>query len=151
MSFQENCFYCERNENFRSLLFEICELPMSKAFLCKDQTLPGRCTIMYKEHCKELYEIPKENRDSFMDDVCALAETIQELFGAEKINWAIYGDEVQHVHFTLCPKYKGKLGWGRPFVLFPDEQDKIILTDEEYRDRMSLIRKTVCGKRGIFE
>lgn len=54
-----------------------------------------------------------------------------------------------HVHYTLCPKYKGRLGWGGPFVLFPEEKDKIILTDEQYRERMELIRKAVMKKRGI--
>lgn len=142
-----SCFYCDRNEEFRKVLFEICDLPASKIFLCRDQTLPGRCTIMYKEHIEELYRIPKADRDIFMDDVCALAETITELFGAEKINYAIYGDEVRHVHFTLCPKYREKLNWGKPFVLFPEEKDLVILTEEEYRQRMELIRKAVRAKR----
>ena len=88
-------------------------------------------------------------RDRIMDDVCALAETILELFGADKINYAIYGDEVSHVHFTLCPKYKGKLGWGGPFILFPQESDKIILSVSEYTERIELISKTVKTKRGL--
>ena len=104
---------------------------------------------MYKEHYNEIYEIPKADRDEFMDDVCALAQTIKELFGADKINYAIYGDEVTHVHYTICPKYKGKLGWGGPFVLFPEEKDKITLTEEEYKERMKLIGDTVMAKRGV--
>ena len=145
----KGCYYCDQDEGFRSLLFKICDLKASTVFLCKDQTLPGRCTIMFRDHYNELYEIPKEERDAFMDDVCALAQTIKELFGADKINYAIYGDEVPHVHFTLCPKYKGRLGWGGPFVLFPQEQDKITLTDDQYRERMEQIGAAVMEKRGI--
>lgn len=144
-----HCFYCDQEEEFQKVLFKICDLKASSIFLCKDQTLPGRCTIMYKDHYDEIYQIPKEDRDEYMDDVCALAETIQELFGADKINYAIYGDEVTHVHYTLCPKYKGKLGWGKPFILFPDEADRITLTDNEYKERMELIKKTVKMKRGM--
>jgi diadenosine tetraphosphate (Ap4A) HIT family hydrolase len=145
----KGCYYCDQDEEFRKLLFKICDLKASSVFLCKDQTLPGRCTIMYKEHYEELYEIPKKDRDEFMDDVCALAATITKLFGAEKINYAIYGDEVRHVHFTLCPKYRGKLGWGKPFVLFPDEKDKVVLTEDEYKERMDLIRNELFKVRGI--
>lgn len=145
----KGCYYCDQDEGFRSLLFKICDLKASSIFLCKDQTLPGRCTIMFKEHYNELYEIPKEERDMFIDDVCALAQTIKELFGADKINYAIYGDEVSHVHYTICPKYRGKLGWGEPFVLFPAEKDKVTLTDEEYRERMELIKNAVMKKRGL--
>ncbi|MCD7906926.1 MAG: HIT family protein [Clostridium sp.] len=142
-------YYCDQDEGFRSLLFKICDLKASSVFLCKDQTLPGRCTIMFKDHYNELFEILKEERDEYMDDVCALAQTIKELFGADKINYAIYGDEVTHVHYTLCPKYRGKLGWGGPFVLFPEEKDKITLTDEQYRERMERIGAAVMEKRGI--
>ena len=144
----DKCFYCERDAEFQSKLFEICDLKTSKIFLCKDQTLPGRCTIMFHEHYDELFEIPKAERDVYIDDVCALAETIKELFGANKINYAIYGDEVSHVHFTLAPKYRGKIGFGGQFVLFPD--DPIFLKDKEYKERMALIGKTVKEKRGII-
>lgn len=149
MKKKEGCYYCEQNENFRSLLFRICDLKASTVFLCRDQTLPGRCTIMFKDHYDEIFQIPKEEREEFVDDMCALAETIKELFGADKINYGIYGDEVTHVHVTVCPKYRGKLGWGGPFVLFPEEKDKVTLTDEEYTERMELIRKAVTAKRGV--
>lgn len=143
------CYYCDRDEGFRELLFEICDLKASKIFLCKDQTLPGRCTIMFKDHYEEIYEIPKAERDLYMDDVCALAETIKELFGADKINYGIYGDTCRHVHYTICPKYEGKLGWGTTFVMFPDPSERVYLTDEEYEERKALIKKTVCAKLEI--
>ena len=84
MKKKEGCYYCEQNENFRSLLFRICDLKASTVFLCRDQTLPGRCTIMFKDHNDESFQIPKEEREEFVDDMCALAETIRELFGADK-------------------------------------------------------------------
>ena len=89
---QNGCYYCDRDEGFQELLFYVCDLKASKVFLCKDQTLPGRCTIMYKDHYEEIFQIPKAERALYMDDVCALAETIKELFGADKINYGIYGD-----------------------------------------------------------
>lgn len=144
----KGCYYCDRDEGFRELLFEVCELRASRVFLCKDQTLAGRCTIMYKEHYEEIFEIPKADRDLYMDDVCLLAETINELFHPDKINYGIYGDECRHVHYTICPKYRGKLGWGKPFVLFPDPSERIYLTDEEYKERINLLRAALLGKLG---
>ena len=149
MNKKAGCFYCERDANFRSLLFEMGDLRASKVFLCKDQTLPGRCTIMFEEHYDEIFQIPEDRRNVYMGDVCALAQTLKELFGADKINYAIYGDEVTHVHFTVCPKYRGKLAWGKPFILFPDEDVKVYLTDKEYKERMDLIYKTVRAKLGL--
>ena len=147
MKFQKGCYYCERDEAFRELLYEFCDLRISKVFLCKDQTLPGRCTIMFNGgHYEEIYDIPKAERDLFMDDVCTLAQTIQELFGADKINYAIYGDACRHVHYTICPKYEGKLGWGTPFVLFPDPEVRVYLTPEAYEERMAMMKKALLAK-----
>lgn len=145
----QGCYYCDRDEAFRELLFEICDLKASKIFLCKDQTLPGRCTIMFKDHYEEIYEIPKADRDAYMDDVCALAETIKELFHPDKINYGIYGDTCRHVHYTICPKYEGKLGWGTPFIMFPDPSERIYLSEGEYAQRMDLICRTVRAKLGL--
>ena len=103
---------------------------------------------MYKDHYEEIFEIPKAERDLYMDDVCLLAETINELFHPDKINYGIYGDECRHVHYTICPKYKGKLGWGKPFVLFPDPAERIYLTDEEYEERINLLRTALLRKSG---
>ena len=38
---------------------------------------------------------------------------------------------------------------GRSLVLFPEDKDKVTLTDEEYTERMELIRKAVTAKRGV--
>ena len=69
MEKQKGCYYCERDRSFQELLFEVCDLKISKVFFCKDQTLPGRCTIMFRNHYEELYEIPRALRNEFMEDV----------------------------------------------------------------------------------
>lgn len=147
MKKQAGCYYCDRDKDFRELLFELCDLKVSKVFFCKDQTLPGRCTIMYRDHVEELYEIPEPERSEYIADVCALAQTIRELYGADKINYGIYGDEVRHVHFTVCPKYRDKLGWGRPFEMFPEH--RVFLTPEEYTAEMARLKDALLKRRGM--
>ncbi|HRX59029.1 MAG TPA: HIT family protein [Eubacteriales bacterium] len=144
---EKGCYYCERGEDFQELLFELCDLKVSKVFFCKDQTLPGRCTIMYKDHYEEIYQIPKAERDVYLDDVCALAETIKELYSPDKINYGIYGDTVRHVHVTVCPKYKDKIGWGRPFEMFPE--NRVFLTEEACRVQMERLKMALLKRRGI--
>lgn len=141
---KKGCYYCERDEAFQELLFYVCDLRAAKVFFCKDQTLPGRCTIMFKDHYEELFQIPKEERDLFMDDVCLLALTIDELYHPDKINYGIYGDECRHVHYTVCPKYRGKLGWGRPFEMFPEH--RVFLTQAEYDEQMQTLRLALDAK-----
>lgn len=45
-----------------------------------------------------------------------------------------------------CDRDEGKLGWGRPFILFPDPKDRIYLTEEEYAQRMDLLRGALQAK-----
>ncbi len=146
----EKCPYCDRDGRFRSLLFEVCRLRVSTVFLCKDQTLPGRCTIMYRDHCAELCDVPEEERNWFMQDVCDLQEALIELFRPDKLNTAYYGDLCRHVHFTVCPKYRDRLGWGGPFVNFPSESDMICLSEKEYLERITQIRTCLMKKAGIY-
>ena len=143
----DKCQYCDRDERFKSLFFEVCELTVSTVFLCKDQTLPGRCTIMYKDHINELYQIPEDKREQYIKDICALEEALMEIFHPDKLNMAYYGDKCNHVHFTICPKYEDKLGWGEAFFTFPPEEERVFLTDAQYKQRIEQIKSIVLEKR----
>lgn len=102
---------------------------------------------MFKDHYEELFQIPKAERDLFLDDVCLLAQTIDALYHPDKINYGIYGDECRHVHFTVCPKYRGKLGWGRPFEMFPEH--RVFLMQQEYDAQMQTLRLAL--EKGLRE
>lgn len=147
MSRHDSCIYCEENKTLFEVLIKVCSLEQSNVYLCKDQTLPGRCVIACKEHYDEIFLIPKKQRDSFMDEVCLLAGTIKELFGAAKINYGMYGDKLSHVHFTLCPKFPDKLGWGKPFIMYPDAGEMVTLSENEYQQRAEKIRSSLMANK----
>lgn len=102
---------------------------------------------MYKDHINELYQIPEVKREQYIKDICALEEALMEIFHPDKLNMAYYGDNCNHVHFTICPKYEDKLGWGEAFVVFPPEKEREFLTDEQYEQRIEQIKRIVLKKR----
>lgn len=74
-----------------------------------------------------------------MDDVARTASAIQRAVGAEKINYAIYGDLMPHVHFHLVPKRPGAPDWGGPFRMDAPVTE---LPEEEMRAlRAALLRE----------
>ena len=50
-----------------------------------------------------------------MGDVALTSEVLQVIFCPDKINYAIYGDIVNHFHMHIVPKYKDKKNWGSPY------------------------------------
>lgn len=92
--------------------------------------------MAYNGHVNELFELPVEERNAFMDDVCKVAETIQKVFSPEKINYGAYSDKLPHLHFHIVPKYVDGYTFGSTFEMNPQ---KVYLTDEEYAAIIELL------------
>ena len=88
------CIYCHEESEFRrSIMEELCTLPYSTVYVFRSQTYYGRCVVAFRlRHVNELFELTAEERHGYMDDVARTASVIQRAVGAEKINYAIYGD-----------------------------------------------------------
>ncbi len=127
---KRECFYCVQDKEMHSLMIEIAQLRTSTLYLNRDQTHRGRCIIAFNKHIEELYHLSEDQRRQFMEDVAEAAQIINTTFKPDKINYAIYGDLVSHLHFHLVPKYKGAPEWGEAFINSP--ACRRTLTDSEY-------------------
>ncbi len=134
----ENCLYCQRNQTQKDLMIEICDLSVSTVFLFKEQTYKGRCVVAYKDHNVELFELNDADLLAFMKDVNKVAAAMKKAFGPEKINYGAYSDKLKHLHIHLAPKYIDGADFGGTFVMNPQ---KVYLSDEEYADIISKIKK----------
>ena len=135
------CIYCHEESEFRrSIMEELCTLPYSTVYVFRSQTYYGRCVVAFRlRHVNELFELTAEERHGYMDDVARTASAIQRAVGAEKINYAIYGDLMPHVHFHLVPKRPGAPDWGGPFRMDAPVTE---LPEEEMRAlRAALLRE----------
>jgi len=126
-----DCLYCQRNELQKSLMIEMCDLKASTLFLFKEQSLPGRCVVAYKDHVKELFELSVSDRNDFMEDVCRVAAAMQKAFSPAKINYGAYSDKLPHLHFHLVPKYEDGLSYGGTFEMNPQNT---YLSEAEYAE-----------------
>ncbi len=132
MSFDNNCFYCAKDQRLEDLMIKVCDLEASTLYLFKEQTYRGRCLVAYKEHVNELFELSDEDRNVFVKDVARVAKAMKEAFGAHKINYGAYSDKLPHLHFHLIPKYEDGPGFGGTFEMMPNP--KVLLTDAEYAE-----------------
>ena len=127
----QDCHYCAEGELLAPIGVKICELPMSKVILFREQSHKGRLIVACKKHVDDITNLTPEERHQFIDDVNKVAEAMHKAFNPDKINFGAYGDTMHHLHFHLVPKYKDGYEWGGIFAMNPHEND---LTDEQLKE-----------------
>ena len=126
---QNECFYCSKNEHlFENRIF-VKQMRCSILYLTKDQHYLGRCILAFDQHKREVYDLTAQELNSYSLDLVDAARALQDVFHFDKLNYAVYGDEMPHLNIHLVPKYKQTSGWGHPFRL---DQPKIYLEENRY-------------------
>ena len=123
----EPCFYCEKNDKLDNLMIHICELSGSNLYFNLNQSHLGRVIVVSKVHVKEMFELSKSEREYFIEDVSLTSKVIQSVFAPNKINYAIFGDIVNHFHMHIVPKYRGKKSWSEPY----NDQAPVFLSHDQ--------------------
>lgn len=119
-------------------MIKIGDLEVSQLFLFKEQSYPGRCNVVYRDHGVDFHELSDEQRNAFMKDVATVGKAITSAFHPDKINYGSYADTLSHLHVHIVPKYREGYGFGSVFEMNPQ---KVALSDEEYAE---LIRKILA-------
>ena len=141
MNFDNECFYCEKDEKLTNLMIEICKLEASTVYLFKEQTYKGRCVVAYNDHKSEIFNLDDEERSQYMKDVARVAGALNKAFSPDKINYGAYADTMTHLHFHIVPKYKDGPSFGGTFEMSP--KNKVLLKDEEYNQLISKIKENL--------
>ncbi|HOX31984.1 MAG TPA: HIT family protein [Spirochaetales bacterium] len=114
------CFYCVPEKRPAELALEIADLEVSTLFLFKEQSHPGRCILAYKEHARELYELPPEDLAAFGRDLARASKAVAGAVKPAKLNYGAFGDKMGHLHFHIVPKLEGGRSWGGMFDMMPE-------------------------------
>ena len=134
----KNCAYCVEGELVDKFGIKILDLAASKVYLFREQSHLGRVIVASKYHVSEMVDLPRRERQAFMDDVAQVAEALHKIFRPKKINYGAYGDTGCHLHFHLVPKYADdEFEWGGVFAMNPNRK---YLSEAEYADLVAKIR-----------
>ena len=138
----EDCSYCAEGALLDAFGIKICELPMSKVILFKEQSHKGRVIVACKRHVDDITDLTKEERTQYVEDINRVAEVLHQLFAPDKINFGAYGDTMHHLHFHLVPKYRDGYEWGGVFAMNPGQA---LLDEAGYQDLIEKIRRALEG------
>jgi len=124
----------------------IADMKYSVALLNLEQTYRGRCLVVLKQHYDNLLDVPKELFDQLNMEMLRLASAIKQAWSPDRLNFAILGNEVSHVHWHVIPRYEADPNWGRPPWPIPK---RTYLSQSEYRELAGMLRTILPGTSEI--
>lgn len=86
----------------------VAQLQFSTVGLYDDARFPGRLLVVYRNHEEDFSQLPPDELVGYMQEVQLLMETLQQVTGSERVNLAVLGNAVPHVHAHLIPRYPGR-------------------------------------------
>lgn len=131
------CLYCQKLPVLDELMIKIADLEVSELFLFKEQSHPGRCNVVYKEHGVEFHELSDAQRNAFSSDIAKTAKAIAAAYNPTKINYGAFADKLSHLHMHIVPKYDGGYNFGGVIEMNPQ---KTYLSDAEYAETIAKIK-----------
>lgn len=100
-------------------------LDVSELCFVSDRRFPGRCVVTLRQHATELYDLSRETRSAFVDDMSRAAHAIMLAVGGFKMNYEILGNASPHVHCHLIPRRQDEPGLKLPAWLHPQAQEEL--------------------------
>lgn len=82
----------------------IAELEVSDLGLYSDERFPGRCILKLREHREQLEDLPEDLLLAFHRDLRRATEAIRSVTGSQRVNFAVLGNTVPHLHGHLIPR-----------------------------------------------
>ena len=88
--------------------------PLSLLLLSKDANYPWCILVPQREGMREIYQLNEADRRQLLDESCLVAETLSDLFGADKINVATIGNMVPQLHMHHVVRFESDAAWPGP-------------------------------------
>lgn len=93
---------------------ELCELaaPMTvyadsklSVIIVDDANYPGFCRVIWRDHVREMSDLPREDRLLLNEAVYEVELAVREVMKPTKVNVASLGNVVPHLHWHVIPRY----------------------------------------------
>jgi len=116
----------------------VADLSVSVAALCPDQAVRGRCLVTLRDHVTELFQLTPAMRTAFLEDVARVAEALFRTVAPVKINYALLGNVVPHMHWHIIPRFREDGLYPRP--IWVADRPRVLLPAGERGELIAAIR-----------
>lgn len=94
--------------------FVIGQFDVSLLLLMNDSQYPWCILVPMREGVRELYQLDQASRQAVFEESCCLAEVMQKVYAAAKMNVAALGNVVPQLHIHHIARFKHDPAWPQP-------------------------------------
>ncbi len=136
-----DCVFCmRRSDPALAAHRQVWEFEKSILWVADHQAFPGYCVLALKDHVKEMHDLSLEDQHKVLREMMLVGRTLENLFSADKINYASYGNMVPHLHWHIFPRKIGDLAWPSPPWVKMSEFNQYPHTPESLENLKEMIR-----------
>lgn len=140
------CIVCDRIRMIKEGKnpYFVRELETGYVVIGDHQHFKGYALLLYKEHVRELHELPFGVRNKFLEEMALTGEAVFRAFAPEKMNYELLGNGDVHMHWHLFPRRSGDTPKAGPVWWLPKEEmyaDSNRSSAEELEDMKSRLGK----------
>ncbi|KPJ56841.1 hypothetical protein AMJ49_03820, partial [Parcubacteria bacterium DG_74_2] len=103
---QKDCKYCEIIKGERKRKGGIIFEDEHVIVFLGNQHHKGHTIGVLKRHIEDVLNLTEEERDNFFDIMIKIARAIRKAMKPDKLNYALFGNWVPHLHWHIYPRYK---------------------------------------------
>ena len=105
------CLICDRIKMIQSNSspWFVRELETGYVVIGDHQHFKGYTLFLCKEHKTELFELDRDTKIKFLEEMSIVAQAASEAFNAEKMNYELLGNGDTHLHWHLFPRKNGDI------------------------------------------
>ncbi len=122
-------------------VLRIADLGPAILYLHDDQFFPGWSVLVLKRHATDLFELEREERGALIEAVSRVAQAIATTYGARKMNYALLGNQIPHIHWHVTPRLEDDPAPDRPAWNVAHEPRR--LPPDELATRIARIRRAL--------
>jgi len=104
------------DEQLIATTYPVVELDFTEVRLSRDWTYPGRCLLISQEEYRDLQDMSADDYLLMMMEVRQVTQVLANLYSADKMNVASFGNVVAWLHWHIIPRHEGDTAWpGTPW------------------------------------
>lgn len=90
------------------------DFPLCRLLLMNDSQYPWFILVPRREEVSELFQLDRVDQQQLWEETSALAETLKDTFGADKMNVATLGNMVSQLHMHVIARRRNDVAWPAP-------------------------------------
>lgn len=92
----------------------VTDWPLCRILLMNDSTFPWLIMVPRRHGIQEIHELSADDRHALTEEIAMVAQRLQNMTGAAKMNVAALGNVVHQLHVHVIARGPGDPAWPKP-------------------------------------